>query len=665
MDRSARPEKEKKSGISLRKKRSKMSKIKPTIGAPKLVPMPPMPGARGVGQPIAPPGAPPQVRSRDKDRVADMVKKRMSTRFTMIPGEGEDIPDIPAMPSIPAALMAGGKGGLQGPTGPTGSTLDVSAFRDPAFDPEKFVSTVLADASNEEIQDYQKRLQDIRNRASTDLQKNVFVNRTQFIIISKEIDKLKGEMRTLRSLLTDLHANTSSLKTESSFSSTASDVQARKAANRSSVADLNALHMSHLQALWKEVEGAQKFLPSVPGRHIVVDSRNWIELNAATWKARRIVHMVLLNDHLLVATVKKKRTDNNPNAGGRPMPQQIKHVAEKCWALSDIEMVDLQSNRKGVSNAINLRVGKESFVYQNDDPGKKADLLRQFKKSSDELRKAMRAETEDSMRRRDSVHFLTGRDPLLLEHGDLLNSLSAQGAGTAFFTVDGQTKNLRYIETRLDDLDEFIAHRKFDEAVAEVSSMRSLGQNLSKSNTLVSELINLKLDERSSKLASIITADLVANTGHKSVVKANITWLVKLDYEDRAREAFLEARSKLIKKRTRQVQFEGDVSAYISQIAIVQFTLIKNTVEIYNTCFDHRLASALVRWAHIHVKEYIELLDRQLETVNPESDVYKSCMDFTKSHSAMLVDAGLDFKELRRPVVRKSRARAAVGLGLQ
>lgn len=66
-----------------------------------------------------------------------MVKKRMSTRFTMIPGEGEDIPDIPAMPSIPAALMAGGKGGLQGPTGPTGSTLDVSAFRDPAFDPEK------------------------------------------------------------------------------------------------------------------------------------------------------------------------------------------------------------------------------------------------------------------------------------------------------------------------------------------------------------------------------------------------------------------------------------------------------------------------------------------------------------------------------------------------
>lgn len=214
-------------------------------------------------------------------------------------------------------------------------------------------------------------------------------------------------------------------------------------------------------------------------------------------------------------------------------------------------MVDLQSSRKGVSNAINLRVGKESFVYQNDDPSKKADLLRQFKKSSDELRKAMRAETEDNMRRRDSVHFLTGRDPLLLEHGDLLNSLSAHGAGTSLFTVDGQTRNLRWVESRLDELDEFIAHRKFDEAVAGVADMRALAQTLSKSNTLVSELINLKLDERASKLASIITTDLVANTAHKSAVKTNVAWLVKLDYEDRAREAFLEARSGVLKKRTR------------------------------------------------------------------------------------------------------------------
>lgn len=419
------------------------------------------------------------------------------------------------------------------------------------------VSTVLANASEDEIKEFQQRLADIKTRTESDLQKNVFVNRTQFIIISKEIDKLKTEMRILRTLLTDLHGTTGSLRTESSMSAAASDTKARKAANRSSVADLTALHMSHLQALWKEVEGAQKFLPSVPGRHIIVESRNWIELNAATWKPRRMVHMVLLNDHLLIATVKKKRSDNsNANANGKSSASpQIKNVAEKCWGLSEIEMINLtsdsQASRRGVTNAINLRVGKESFVYQVDNPEKKAELLRQFKKSADELRKALRAETEDTMRRRDSMQFLTGRDPKLLEHGDLLNSLSANGTGATVFTVDGQTRNLRWIETNLDELDENIAYRHFEQAVTSVVSMRSLAQGLGKNNALVSEFVYLKLDERASKLAGIITTDLVENPAQKSVVKANVQWLVKLDYEDRAREAFLEARSTMLKKRTR------------------------------------------------------------------------------------------------------------------
>ena len=367
-------------------------------------------------------------------------------------------------------------------------------------------------------------------------------------------------MRVLRTLLTDLHNTTNTLRTESSSSSnTANDVLARKRSNRSSVADLTALHMSHLQALWKQVEGAQKFLPSVPGRHIVLESRHWVELNAATWKPRRMVHMVLLNDHLLIATVKKKRVDPNAVAASRgPQTPQVKNVADKCWGLSEIEMVDLsaestaESTRRGVANAINLRVGKESFVYQNEDASKKSELLRQFKKSRDELRKAMRAGTEDPLhRRRDSVSFFTGRDPKLLEYGDLITSLSANGTGNSVFTVDGQTRNLRWVETQMDELDENIAHRKFEFAVSSVEKLRDLAKTLTKNNSLVAELVTFKLDERTSKLAGILTTDLVENPAQKSVVKANIQWLVKLDYEDRAREAFLDARSVVLRKRTR------------------------------------------------------------------------------------------------------------------
>ncbi|KAL7272569.1 exocyst complex component exo84 [Rhizina undulata] len=666
-------EKEKSKGLSLRKKGGRGAKsVKPVIGPPRQVPMPPMPGAK-----LAPPSGPPQLRSRDKEKVADMVKRRMSTRFPL-PGEQggaiiTTMPSIPDVPSIPAGI--GAKLPVPAETQGPGVKVDLEIFRTKNFNPEHFIATVLSNASDEEIRDYQRRLKELRNRTSTDLQKNVFVNRTQFILISKEIDKLKSEMRILRGLLNDLHNTTNSLKTDSENSLTTTDAKSRKASNRSSVADLTVLHINQLQALWKTVEGAQKFLPSVPGRHIILESREWVELNGANWKPRRIVHMVLLNDHLLVATVKKKRTDN-PNSSSSSGPAS-KTVAERCWPLAEIEMVDLSpsdaaniSTRKGhVVNAINLRVGTESFVYRNEAMAKKTELLRQFKKSADELRKALRAESEDNLRRRDSMTFLAGRDPKLLEKGDLLNSLSAHGSTHTLFTVEGQTRNLRWVETQMDELDEKIAHRKFEEAVISVERLRLLAQSLQKNNALVAELINFKLDERASRLASIITNDLTENPATKSLVKANVQWLVRLDFEDRAREAFLEAKSEVIKKRTRQVRFEGDVPLYISQVALVQFTLIKNTVEIYNSCFEYRLASALVKWAKEHVLGYVELLERQVQTVQGDSKVWKDCVEITRLHSTMLVDCGLDFKELKNPPIGMKKnpgdEQEVVGLGLK
>lgn len=96
----------------------------------------------------------------------------------------------------------------------------------------------------------------MRSRTSTDLQQNVYQNRTQFIKISKEAEKLKGEMRALKSLMAELKANTTALRSASSiagtnptsfdesFSSTLS-----KRDKRSSVADRTAMWNSQLQVL--------------------------------------------------------------------------------------------------------------------------------------------------------------------------------------------------------------------------------------------------------------------------------------------------------------------------------------------------------------------------------------------------------------------------------
>jgi hypothetical protein len=90
------------------------------------------------------------------------------------------------------------------------------------------------------------------------------------------------------------------------------------------------------------------------------------------------------------------------------------------------------------------------------------------------------------------------------------------------------------------------------------------------------------------------------------------------------------------------------LSLYISQVALVQFSLIRNTVEIYNSCFDYRLASSLVKWANQHITSFIKLLDKQLKGVDPGSKAYQDCMEIVRIHSTMLVDCGLDFMELKK-----------------
>jgi exocyst complex component 8 len=119
---------------------------------------------------------------------------------------------------------------------------------------DQYITGLLSDASEKDIDDYQQALQKLRNRASTDLQQNVYQSRAQFIKISKEAEKLKGEMRALRNLMSDLKTNTTALRTSSSQGPSVTDgfnqgfpSTLSKRDKRSSVADRTAMWNSQLQ----------------------------------------------------------------------------------------------------------------------------------------------------------------------------------------------------------------------------------------------------------------------------------------------------------------------------------------------------------------------------------------------------------------------------------
>jgi hypothetical protein len=117
--------------------------------------------------------------------------------------------------------------------------------------------------------------------------------------------------------------------------------------------------------------------------------------------------------------------------------------------------------------------------------------------------------------------------------------------------------------------------------------------------------------------------------------------------------------------RYRQCIFEGNLPDYIFQISFIYFTLIKNTVDIYQKCFPQVLMSACVKWAKEHVDAFNVIVARQLSSVDSQSAVYQECMEQAYEHAGMLSEVGLDFKDLvGKGVSNEDMEGRPVGLGV-
>lgn len=86
-----------------------------------------------------------------------------------------------------------------------------------------------------------------------------------------------------------------------------------------------------MQELHAKIEGSAKFVPATPGRHVIMQSPELYHLNPATYKTEYSVVIVLLDDSILIA---KRRRRRNGDRG--------RLVAEKCWNLSEVVMVDVK-----------------------------------------------------------------------------------------------------------------------------------------------------------------------------------------------------------------------------------------------------------------------------------------------------------------------------------
>ncbi|MCJ1311814.1 exocyst complex component exo84 [Agyrium rufum] len=679
---------EKSKGISLRKKKDKSSRRQAVnITGPLDVPRPATSSSIG-SQSTAARSVRPEVRDRLKPpggTTSDIIKKRYSVRYNQVPDFGGPEQPLPALP----AQFAQQKGRDTASPVPQQRGVDVKALRDPGLSAEEYITDVLAGATEADIQEYQASLRKVQNRASSDLQQNVYQNRTQFIKISKEAEKLKDEMRSLRGLMSDLSSTLSqaslSAPTANGQRSPSFDensVSARKRANRSSVANLEALWNTQLQALWKNIEGSQKFLPAIPGRHVVMESGQWIELDSATYKSRRPVHLVLLNDHLLVATKKTKRVDPgsmlSPNAAQQKAPTKL--VAIRCWPLTEIDLTEPDASRvpngKDIANALTIRHGQESFTVRSNrsSSSEKTSIILAFKRTVDELRRAEKAEVGEQQLgnglsnpgataksvnangRQENINSLVSRDPAIANSPGILRSLSKtkdRGA-EILIDVDGRQHNLRWVEGQIDELDIEIALQGFEEAVTHVEQLRKLAKGL-KGNTLAQEVIMAKVDERAKKLADQVLHLL--RHSHTSLTPTLLytTYLTRLSLAPLARQTYLASRTSYLLSLTRSIAFTGSLPQYISQLSYITFTVIKNTVTTFNRCFpDTKTSGSVVVWAKERVDGFIKVVRGQMDGLMDDQGeegkrVREECLEIAREFAGDVgAEVGFEFGILVR-----------------
>ena len=156
--------------------------------------------------------------------------------------------------------------------------------------------------------------------------------------------ELKESLSEYKSMPSLLHIPDPTSTSSSTFSSY----------RRSSVADLRIMYFNQMQTLHAQIEGSAKFAPTTPGRHVVGEVEGVLALNAATYKVMGRVKFVVLDDIVLVA----KRRRRNAGGGSREARGgsigEGKLVAERCWPLSEMLVLDTKDSPSTSNNAVSL-----------------------------------------------------------------------------------------------------------------------------------------------------------------------------------------------------------------------------------------------------------------------------------------------------------------------
>ncbi|KAG8763324.1 exocyst complex component exo84 [Ceratobasidium sp. 423] len=581
-----------------------------------------------------------------KSRVDDKMKRRMSARYADIsdPRDAE-VPDMPDLRDLRRIAQGGAPAktfydededdvGVPAEEARV-DVLDVRDLEQEEFDPDAYLRSKLASSTEAELRAFQASLQTTKDATALDLQKNVFKNYSDFVVISKEISTLENDMLELKASLQEWKSMPSLLALDPSTSTAAGEsanvTDTRRRTARSSIADLRTLYISQLQTLHSTIEGSVTLVPTIPGRHIIAEASDLQQLNAATYRPEHGAHIVLLDDSLLVARRRRGRL-----------------VADRAWQLGEISLVDVRDTSE-LQNVFKIKRGQDTFVYRTERLSDKRALLSQFRKAAEELAARKRKEREGEHEKRRSLWVAGDRKSLVLDAMPALPAWMAEMAAGSAGAAAKAEQDERWINNFIDELTVAVALRDWDSAVNLVVK----GQG----RTAMVPGLSSKLTPLAEQLTAELLGALADPAQRRSSTVKVVAYIVRLgpDALVRARDTFLNSRATLMRKRVRAIRFEGDVRAYIKELALIVFTSVKHTADWYLASFkDFEMASGLIRWAKEQVEDFAKMFCVQVygsETnaydqaqVIEDTTLAQECIQIAKNQNRRLLrDIGMDF----------------------
>ncbi|TIA86128.1 hypothetical protein E3P99_03769 [Wallemia hederae] len=550
-----------------------------------------------------------------KSRLGEKLKKRLSVKYTyQQPSTFDKAPPVPSLPSthIPTHMQV----------------LEAEEVRESLFEDidENGVSDVdiinkdwlqqpdfdaqASNADSNEIAHFKQALNDAMQSTNSKLEQSAFQNYADFIAISKEIGSLETEVLELRELLGEWRSLPEAFGIEENAESDLDKVKR----NRSSVADLAVLYRTQLQTLHTTVEGSLKHVPHAPGRHVVTTASEFSELNAATYRVTQSVEIVLLNDTVLIASKRLRQA-----SGGRE-----KLIADRAWSFSEINIQDLRDSSK-VKNAIRIKHNKQSFVYMAETPSAKNVFLSAVKRVAEEYQARMKQQLQ-SQEEDLSPNFI------------ISPSMASVGSASSPMRTPLPSSNryLQWMEDFIDELSVSVALNEYESAVKHIEKGRKLMR--STDDPTEREALQAQLAHHKNILVKNLLHVVAASSrNRKQVMIEKISLLHRLGETGVGRETFFDSRKELIKARSRQMAFDGDVVNHVAELALITFTIIKQSAEWFRAAFTStNKASGFGYWASEQIKTFATLFRRQVYASHLEKDVIERAIEVTR-HQGMKV----------------------------